>query len=219
MSGHEIQIAVVIADLSGYTALTDAHGGAEAARVVTRYAALGHAALGPDARLVERVGDELLIVAPAATAALETALRLRDAVEREPNFPTVRIGVHAGPVIEEAGRYYGSALNYAARVAGFARAGQILCTAAVAAAPVGGVEFRSLGTLRLRNIATPLAVFEVVAARTGDEDVAIDPVCRMQVSPDDAPARLPFGSRTYHFCSFECAREFAQRPHVYAADH
>ncbi len=112
----EIEIVFLMADLSGYTALTEAHGAVEAARTVTRYLEMARAVLQPGARLVEQVGDEVLIVSEAPEAAVRTALALRDAVEREPLFPALRAGLHAGPVIEQGGRYFGAALNLTARV-------------------------------------------------------------------------------------------------------
>ena len=43
----------------------------------------------------------------------------------------------------------------------------------------------------------------------------MDPVCRMFVDGDDAPARLPWGDRLWLFCSFECARAFSDDPERY----
>lgn len=48
--------------MSCSTALTAAHGHAEAAKIITGYVEIAHEALEPGARIVERVGDELLIV-------------------------------------------------------------------------------------------------------------------------------------------------------------
>jgi len=50
-------VVFVIADLSGYTALTEAHGGDEAAMTVARYRKLAEGALADGARIVEQVGD------------------------------------------------------------------------------------------------------------------------------------------------------------------
>jgi adenylate cyclase len=50
---REVDVVFLIADLSGYTALTEAHGGVEAAKVVVRYVELARSALAADARLVE----------------------------------------------------------------------------------------------------------------------------------------------------------------------
>lgn len=207
----------VIGDLSGYTALTEAMGAREAAKVVTRYAALAGQALRPGARLVEQVGDQALIAAEDAASAVGTALALRDAIEAEPLFPTARFGIHGGPVIEQQGRYFGPALNLTARLVAHARAGQLLCTDRIAgAARLPGITYRALGPARFRNVTDPIEIFEIVDASETADPRNIDPVCRMQVSPDTAPARLPFGGVTYHFCSFECARRFAERPEDYA---
>lgn len=212
-----VDVAFLIADLSGYTALTEAHGGAHAAKVVARYAEVAAAALRPGARLVEEIGDQLLIVAAEAAVAVETALGLREAVEREPLFPTLRSGIHAGSALEEGGRYYGRTLNLTARVAAHARAGQILCTARVATrvGRLGSIAFQPLGEVRFKGIVEPVAVFEVAGGREPAELAAIDPVCRMQVRPEVAPARLPYRGVVYYFCSFECARAFAARPESY----
>jgi class 3 adenylate cyclase len=144
-----------------------------------------------------------------------TAVRLRDAVEGEPLFPGIRMGLDAGAVVEREGGYFGAAVNVAARVAAHARPGQVLCTERVAAggAPAG-VEYRALGPVRLRNVAAPVVLLEVMSAPRADE-VAVDPVCRMRVSTVDPPARLPFGGQPWYFCSFECARRFVERPEDY----
>lgn len=213
----EADVVLLIADLSGYTAFTEAHGALEAANIVTRYVEIAHGVLQSGVRVVERVGDELLIVAEEVVSAVRTANGLREAVEREPLFPMVRAGLHAGRVLEQDGRYFGTALNLAARVAAYARAGQILCTEQVVeiAPTLGDVEYRRVGPVRFKNIVDPVMIFEIIAGRTNAETGVVDPVCRMQVRPDTAPARLPFGGTTYYFCSFHCAKAFIERPDAY----
>lgn len=215
----EVEAAFLIADLSGYTALTEAHGDTRAASVLARYVEIAEHALKPGARLVERAGDEVLIVAAEARMAVATAVSLRDAIELEPLFPTARIGMHAGSIVEQNGKYFGAALNLTARVAAHASEGQILCTDRVAtrATSVDGVAYRALGRVRFKNIVEPVALFEVLTARQDRETTVLDPVCRMQVKPDSAPTRLPYRGSVYHFCSVECARTFAARPDDYAS--
>jgi adenylate cyclase len=214
----EVDATFLIADLAGYTALTAVHGDAHAARAVGRYTEIVQAVLPPTARLVERVGDEVLVVATEPAAAVQTALALRAAVEREPLFPTVRSGVHAGTAVRQGTSYFGSALNLTARVAAHARAGQILCTESVRAlaGAADGVAYQSLGAVRFKNILDPVTVFEVLAGAPRGTAIVLDPVCRMQVQPDTAPAHLPFAGRTFYFCSFDCARAFTERPDHYA---
>jgi adenylate cyclase len=201
----------VIADLAGFTALTEIHGSRYAAWVVTRYVEIVRAALAPGARLAERVGDAVLIVAPDAASAVRTAVDLREATEREPLFPLLRLGVHGGQVVQLDGSYFGTPLNLTARLATHAMAGQILCTDSVAAAAAGlaDVEFRGLGTVTLKNILAPVAVFEVLAANRHAGAGPIDPVCQMRVDPATAASQLSHAGRTYLFCSPACARTFA----------
>lgn len=218
MVDGEVDVAFLIADLAGYTALTEAHGGTEAARVIRRYVELAEAALRPGVSVVERVGDELLIAGPEPGAVLETAIGLRDGVDAEPMFPAVRIGLHAGRVLHNAGRYYGTALNLTARLAAHARPGQILCSDVMAAAgEARGVPCHGLGPLRVRNLSQPVPVFEVAIAHPIESEAAVDPVCRMHVGATTAPARLPYDGAVYLFCSFDCARTFASAPDQYAS--
>jgi adenylate cyclase len=211
------RVVFVIADLAGYTALTEAHGGDGAATTVARYRQLVERALAEGARIIEEVGDELLIVAADARAAMMSAVRIRDSVGDEPRFPGVRIGIADGPVVERDGRYFGPALNLTARLAARAGANEIFCTAAVAEAcrDLDGVAFRGLGALRFKNVPAPVDVFAVVSQRAHHEDAALDPVCRMHLDPGTAPARLPFGDATHYFCSLDCARAFAASPESY----
>jgi adenylate cyclase len=106
---RERHLTVLMADLAGYTALTEAHGSAQAAEIVARYLALAHEATVPGVRLMERVGDGLVFVAALAAPAVETALRLRALVACTPRFPRLRAGLHAGSVVVDGERYVGHA--------------------------------------------------------------------------------------------------------------
>jgi len=212
------RIVLVIADLAGYTALTAAHGGDEAATVVGRYRRLAEDSLADGARIVEQVGDQLLIVAADARTAIITADRLRTAVAQEPHFLAVRVGIADGPIVERDGHYFGPALNLTARLAARAAYDEILCTAEVARScgGVDGVSFRDLGAQRFRNVPEPVFVTAVVSARAGNHAAVVDPVCLMHLDPGTAPARLPSGDKTtYYFCSLACARSFARNPENY----
>jgi class 3 adenylate cyclase len=213
---RELDVTFLMADLSGFTALTEVHGSLHAAEVVGRYLELARGALELGVRLVERIGDELLLVADEPATAVRVALRLREAAEREPLFPVLRAGLNAGRVVERDGAYFGTALNLTARVTAHARAGQILCTERVAAAAqaLAGVAVRALGAVRFKHVADPVPVFELVVAGHA-EDAVVDPVCRMHVVPDTAPARLPYEGTIYHFCSLECAKAFLERPEAF----
>lgn len=207
--------SILFADLSGFTALTEAHGDAAAADLLERFYALSTGALVDGARLVKTIGDAVMIAAPTAAAAARTAVQLRKAIDRQPEWPALRAGLHAGPVVERGGDCFGATVNVAARVAAHARAGQILCTRAVVTALAATpLAFRSLGGVHFKNVHEPLEVFELLdEAQAGPLEV--DPVCRMRVDPAAAPGRLPFEGRAYFFCSFRCAQAFAADPSAY----
>ncbi|NIQ39183.1 MAG: YHS domain-containing protein [Proteobacteria bacterium] len=214
---REFESVFLVADLSGYSALTETHGSISAAKIVTRYVEMVKEALHPDTRLAERVGDEVLVVGADALSVLRTAIALRDKVEEEPYFLTVHAGIHAGSVLEQDGQYFGTALNLASRVTSRAWGRQILCTDKVVdlAGNPEDIDFRELGVTYFKNITEPVAVFEVLVKHSRGETKVIDPVCRMQVVPDKAPAKLPFEDKTYFFCSFDCAKAFAENPDRY----
>jgi adenylate cyclase len=215
---RRLTLAVLFADLAGFTALTEAHGDLDAADVATRFSALARAALVGDGRIVKTIGDAVMVVASEPRHAAEAALTLLRAVEREPAFPTVRIGLHAGTVVERDGDVFGTTVNVAARLAAHAHAGELLTTGLVAAGLIDrdDVAVHSLGELTFKNIAEPVEAFSVEDRTRAPNTQVSDPVCRMLVDPNDAPARLPFGERRFYFCSLACAQKFAAQPERYA---
>ena len=208
----------LFADLAGFTALTEAHGDVDAADVAARFTELARASLDPKSTLVKTIGDEAMIVSPDPLSATRTALRLAAAVHEEERFPGLRAGMHAGTYVERGGDYFGAVVNVAARVAAHARSGQILCTrpVATAAGSLEEAEVRPAGRGHFKNVSEPVELFEIVDRSRESLDLAVDPVCHMRLDPATAPARLPYKDRVYLFCSFECARAFAERPETYA---
>jgi class 3 adenylate cyclase/YHS domain-containing protein len=217
---REIDSVLLIMDLSGYTVMTEAHGGKSAAELIIRYVEIIKEALMPGADIVERVGDEVLKMGPDAENILRTAIRVRDNVEWEPFFLMAHAGINAGKIVEQDDHYYGTALNLASRVAAHARGGQILCTEQVVllAGDLGDIQYNALGSVAFKNIANPVTIYEVVSGNEKKESALLDPVCRMQVIGNTAPAKLPFKGKTFYFCSFDCAKAFAERPDRYVED-
>jgi len=217
VDSKEIDIVLLVSDLSGYTALTEAHGNVSAAKVVNRYTEIAEEALYEGTRLIERVGDEIIIAGTDGTDIIKTALKLVHKIEEEPFFPTIHAGIHAGKVLEQEGHYYGSALNIASRVASHARGCQILCTKIIAemVGEMQDIKFRAIGEINFKNIFEPVALFEIITDCRKLEMNVVDPVCRMLVSPESAPAHLTFKDNNYYFCSFECAQKFASQPKLF----
>lgn len=207
----------MFADLAGFTALTEVHGDGDAADVADRFTAVASAALAPGARVVKTIGDAVMIVAPDARAGLETALGVLRAVDAESTFPGVRIGLHVGPVVERGQDVFGATVNLAARLAAHAAVGTIVVSDALAGLVVDedGITVTALGPTLLKNIGEPVELFSLEDEARFPRTQVMDPVCRMFVDGDDAPARLPWGDRLWLFCSFECARAFSDDPERY----
>jgi adenylate cyclase len=207
----------LIADLAGFTALTEAHGDMSAANIVTRYVDIVKDNLNQGSKLVERVGDEVLIVSNDASSIVQTAINLRDTIEKEQLFPCIHAGIHAGSTLERDGHYFGKALNLTSRVAAHARGGEILCTEKIVdtASNLTDTKYRSLGHIQFKNISEPVSVYEVIVEGRLGECTVFDPVCHMHVREETSVSRLLFEDRMYYFCSFECAKAFAEHPDRY----
>ncbi len=48
--------------------------------------------------------------------------------------------------------------------------------------------------------------------------MAIDPVCKMEVDPETAMAKLEHGGTLYYFCSDSCRQSFEDNPEEYLRD-
>ena len=47
--------------------------------------------------------------------------------------------------------------------------------------------------------------------------MAIDPVCKMNVEPDEAAAKAEYGGQVYCFCSETCRKAFVADPEKYTS--
>jgi class 3 adenylate cyclase/YHS domain-containing protein len=202
--------AVLFADLAGFTALTSAHGDEAAAEVASRLFELTDEVRTGVAVLVKTIGDAVMLADEHASDLVHIALALHRRVEAEPEYPALRVGLSYGSVVVRNGDRFGTTVNVAARVAAYARSGQILATEL--AAEVAGVKDTStaLGPVQLRGVLEPVRLVDLTP-EFQEEGTAVDPVCRMRV-PAPSPATLPYNGRTWHFCSFACAQRFAQDP-------
>ncbi len=213
----EVLRGIIFADLCGYTALTEAHGDQDAAAVAARFADVARESLLPGAELVKCVGDEVMIATGSPNLAVDVALSLFKTVDDEPKFPTFSAGLHFGTCIEQGLDYFGATVNLAARVAGHARGGQILCTRVVADSVRDrcGLDLTCLGQCHFKHLIEKVEVWEVALTDRPIPSGVADPVCRMRVDPRRAQGRLTHGDVEFYFCSLECAAAFAAHPERY----
>jgi len=145
--------AVSFLDLSGYTRLTEERGDEAAAdlasrlRVLVRQSSREHGG-----ESVKWLGDGVMSYFPDPGNGVLAAL---DMVERAANdaLPPARVGIHAGPVVFQEGDYFGRTVNVAARIADYARAGEVLVSQEVVeAASEGPLSFIDIGPVALKGV-------------------------------------------------------------------
>jgi class 3 adenylate cyclase len=127
------QRAVLFVDISGSSRLYVELGDTSASeRVRECLRLLQRVVEANSGRLIKAIGDGLMCdfadVNQALQAAEEMHVCIAEGGRDDAPLPGIHVGCHYGPVIESEGDLYGDAVNLAARVAGLARAGQIILT-------------------------------------------------------------------------------------------
>ncbi len=114
-------------------------------------------------------GDALFSAFPSATAAIAAAAAAQMSLAAH-SWPAgsefrVRMGIHSGEAILTGGDYVGLALHQAARIMSAGHGGQILVSEAarrLAANLPDGLELRDLGERRLKDLASPERIYQLV---------------------------------------------------------
>ena len=161
--------AILAADVVGYSRLMgeDEEGTARAVREHREAARPIIASHG--GRIVEIVGDGLLLEFPSVVGAVEGAIAIQKLMaERNAGTPEnrrilYRIGVNLGDVLIEGEGILGDGVNIAARLEGICEPGGILISGAAYDHVRGKIDadFVDLGEKGLKNIARPVRVYAV----------------------------------------------------------
>jgi len=214
----QIRTVIVFVDMTGFTALTEAMGDLKTAEVLDRFSALVRQAVPRwGGHVVKQIGDAFMLTFGDPADAVSCALEIERRASAEPQFPSVRSGIHCGPVLYRDGDYVGANVNLASRVAAEAERHQVVLTGAVRreVTNLPDVEFNRLPKRRLKGLTEEIDLFE---ARVSTRDRAtrlVDPVCRMELGPGEVAARLALDGREQAFCSEECLRRFVATPERY----
>jgi class 3 adenylate cyclase len=129
---------------------------------------------------VKNLGDGVMVVFRAASAALSCAVAMQQAVARENAASEqqlgLRIGVSSGEATRESSDYFGDPVVEAARLCALARAGQVL-VAELVRANAGRRSthaFVALGAVALKGLSQPVDTLELLwSPLDDDEDGAI----------------------------------------------
>jgi class 3 adenylate cyclase len=195
--------AILFADVSGSTALYELLGDKPAAKAIDAcLGALKEVIATRNGEVVKTIGDELMVVFNNAAAACEAAREMQHRMSTWP--PTagaklaIRIGFHFGLVLEDKGDFWGDGVNTAARLAGLAKAGQILTTGATANAlpALQRTNLRDLDAISVRGKQDTVRVFELMWGDTEDATQVAGMAASAKV---EARLTLEVGERTMGF--------------------
>ena len=145
--------AMCFLDLTGYTRLTEERGDAAAAELAARLAGLvRRSSLEHRGTPVKWLGDGVMFYFRDPADAVQAAVEMVEVVGQN-GLPPAHVGIHAGPVVFQEGDYFGRTVNLAARIAEYARPGEVLVSQeAVDAADGGPVTFTEVGPVELKGV-------------------------------------------------------------------
>jgi adenylate cyclase len=91
--------------------------------------------------------------------AVLAAVEMVEVVGRH-GLPPAHVGIHAGPVIFQEGDYFGRTVNLAARIAEYARPGEVLVSQEVVdATDEGPATFTEIGPVELKGVPGTLRLY------------------------------------------------------------
>jgi TolB-like protein/class 3 adenylate cyclase/Tfp pilus assembly protein PilF len=169
-------LAILAADVAGYSRLTHNDEEATHARLTTLLAdAVAPAIADHGGRIVKNTGDGFLAEFPSAVEAVRAAMQFQTRIndltigEVEDKRIAFRVGINIGDVIVEPHDIFGDSVNIAARLESIAEPGSICISSSAYDHVRGkvGVEFADLGEQNLKNIALPVRAYAVIRDASG----------------------------------------------------
>lgn len=162
-------MAVLFADIAGSTRLYDTLGDTQAKSLVDECIGLMRAIVARyGGRVIKTIGDEVMCVLPDADNGCLAAIDMQIKIMALPAVSNVkraiRVGFHAGPVIEENNDVFGDTVNLAARMAGVAKAMQIITTGITVSmlSPLLRKSSRPIASLAVRGKEDEVQVCEII---------------------------------------------------------
>jgi len=149
--------AVCFLDITGYTRLTEERGDKAAADLAGRLATLvRRSSQEHGGQPVKWLGDGVMFYFEEPGHAVLAALDMVEEMTTHA-LPPAHVGVHAGPVVFQEGDYFGRTVNLAARIAEYARPGEVLVSQEVVdAADETPVTFTEIGPVELKGVSGTL---------------------------------------------------------------
>ena len=163
---------------------------------LARHDALARSAVeGHGGTVVKMTGDGLYAAFEQPLDALGATLQLQQALSDAEATHGValraRCGLHLGVVERRDNDYFGSAVNRAARIMGAAHGGQVIVSQAVVDRVADrlphAVSLRDLGAVRLKDLARPERVYQVLHPRLRQDFPALR---SLEATPNNLPQQI-----------------------------
>ncbi len=190
------RLTLLFTDIQGSTRLLQSLGRPVYGHVLARHHQLVRQAIAEEGGIeVKTEGDAFFAVFEEPVAALKTAVRVQRAIHDE-EWPAdaevaVRMGLHTGDVELAEGEYVGLDVHRAARISDAGHGGQVLLSAdtrvLVSDSLSEGVALRSLGTHRLKDLAEPEELSQLLIDGLPTE---FPPPRSLELTPNNLP-RMP----------------------------
>jgi adenylate cyclase len=145
--------AICFLDITGFTRLTQERGddaAADLAATVGRLVQRNSVQHG--GKPIKWLGDGVMFYFPDPGLGVRAALEMVEGLGVS-GLPPAHVGLHAGPVLFQEGDYFGQTVNLSARIADYARPGEVLVSQAVAdACQEEGIAFGNIGPVELKGV-------------------------------------------------------------------
>lgn len=188
-------VSLLFTDIDGSTRLLEQLGDAYATVLGDHNRLLSEAIATHGGSHVDAAGDGLFVSFPTASSALLACIDAQRAIGSHP-WPEgadvrVRMGLHTGEPMSAASGYVGIDVHRAARICAAGHGGQILISDAARALIGSGVPddvgFRDLGEHRLKDLTSPVRLYQVVAPELAAD---FPPVRSLETLPNNLPHQL-----------------------------
>jgi len=145
--------AICFLDITGYTRLTQERGDDAAAELAATMGRLvQRRSVQHGGKPIKWLGDGVMFYFPDPGLGVRAAIEMVEDLAGA-GLPPAHVGLHAGPVLFQGGDYFGQTVNLSARIADFARAGEVLVSQAVAdATEEQDIAFEDIGPVELKGV-------------------------------------------------------------------
>ena len=196
----QASLAIMFADISDSTKLYDKLGDKAARAITSKCLDLMFGKVEDfDGTVIKTIGDEVMCTFPTADQCVAAATAMHTGVSDELQTAdihvTIRIGLHYGPVIHERGDVFGDAVNVAARMAGRAKAEQIVTTTDTVDALSAKWQdaTRHIDTMPVKGKAADVKIHEVIWQPEDMTEFATQFVRKIPAATTSARLSLSFG--------------------------